>query len=188
MAAQTPSGPNSPESGPKYLLLGQVLRPHGVRGELRMRILTDYPERIADLGQVYIGTDVNADDPVAYRVLHMRMHQGYGLLLLDGIHNRDQAEFFRDLYAMVAIDNAVPLEDGEFYLYQLMGVVVRTAAGEELGPIIDIIETGANDVYVLESQRYGEVLFPVTDQTIVETNVPAGYIIVNLPEGLLPDA
>jgi 16S rRNA processing protein RimM len=89
---------------------------------------------------------------------------------------------------MVAIDNAVPLEDGEFYLYQLMGVVVRTADGEELGPIIDVIETGANDVYVLESQRYGEVLFPVTDQTIVETNVPAGYIIVNLPEGLLPDA
>ena len=94
MSTQTSIGPDSPESGPKYLLLGEILRPHGVRGELRMRILTDYPERITKLEQIFIGKGVDDDNVVAYRVKAMRMHQGYGLLQLDGVDNRDQAEFF----------------------------------------------------------------------------------------------
>ena len=187
MSAQTPIGPDSNEFGPKYLLLGQVLRPHGIRGELRMRILTDYPERITELEQIYIGTDVTADNAVAYQVQHMRMHKGYGLLQIEGVNTRDQADFFRKLYVMVAITDAVPLEDGEFYLYQVMGITVRTVQGEELGSVIDVIETGANDVYVLKSQQYGEILIPVTAETIVETNIAAGYIIVKLPAGLLPN-
>ncbi len=187
MARQAPIGPNSSESGPAYLLLGQILRPHGIRGELRVRILTDYPERIPELEQIYIGTDVNADNVVAYQVQQMRMHKGYGLLQLVGVNNRDQAEFFRQLYVMVAISDAVPLEDGEFYLYQIIGVTARSDEGVELGPVVDVIETGANDVYVLESQEYGEILIPVTAETVVETNIAAGYIVVKLPEGLLPN-
>ena len=88
---------------------------------------------------------------------------------------------------MVAIADAVPLEDGEFYLYQLMGLTVRTQQGQMLGSIIDLIETGANDVYVVNSEQYGEVLIPVTDETVIETNIQDGYILVSLPEGLLPN-
>lgn len=173
---------------PRYLLLGEILRPHGIRGELRMRILTDYPERIPKLKAVYIGSGIDADDIVAYSVEHMRIHQNYGLLKVAGVDNRNQAEDFRALFVMIDIENAVPLEEGEFYLYQLLGVNIQTEDGQSLGPIIEVIETGANDVYVVDSEDYGEVLIPVTDETIVSTDVDAGVIVVRLPEGLLPSA
>lgn len=185
MSANRKTGSGAP-SEPRFLLLGEILRPHGVRGEVRMRILTDYPERIAQLDQVYIADHVEAERPVAYRVQHMRMHQTYGLLKLKGIDNRDQAEFLRELHVMVAIEDAVPLEKGEFYLYQVIGLEAQTDSGEHLGPITDILETGANDVYIVSSPQHGEVLIPVTDETILSLDFDRGIATVKLPEGLLP--
>ena len=117
----------------------------------------------------------------------MRMHQGYALLQLDGITDRNQAEPLRQFMVLVDRDEAVPLEEGEFYLYQLIGLHVQTTGGEILGSIKDVLETGANDVYVVNSPRYGEILIPVTDETVVETDIEQGLVIVNLPDGLLPD-
>lgn len=171
---------------PRFLLLGEILRPHGVRGELRMRILTDYPERITQLEKVYLAEKPDSSDPDTYRVEHMRMHQSYGLLKLAGIEDRDEADRLRQLLVMVPLEQAVPLEDGEFYLYQLIGLEVRTTTGQTLGKITDVLETGANDVYVVESAVHGEVLIPVTSETVLKTDITAGFILVNLPEGLLP--
>ncbi|MBZ0299642.1 MAG: ribosome maturation factor RimM [Anaerolineae bacterium] len=173
-------------SRPRYLLLGEILRPHGVRGELRMRILTDYPERIAKLENVYIGESASTDSPVPYVVQHMRRHQDYGLLKLKGIDDRDQADRLRELKVMVAIEEAVPLEEGEFYLFELIGLEVRTTEGEILGRLTEVLETGANDVYIVESARYGELLIPVTDETILKTDIDQGFVLVRLPDGLLP--
>lgn len=171
---------------PEYLVIGEVLRPHGVRGELRIRILTDYPERIAELETIYLGADVESSSIKPYSVVGMRMHQNYGLLTLRGIDSRDKADRLRGLVIMVDIEHAVPLEEGEFYLYELLGLEVRTEEGETLGTITEIIETGANDVYVVDSPRFGEVLIPVTEETVLETNIGAGIVTVRLPEGLLP--
>lgn len=173
-------------SDPRFLLLGEILRPHGVKGELRVRILTDYPERIARLARVHIAESPDSDDPDIYAVQHMRMHQEYGLLKLKGIDDRNQADLLRSLYIMVPLEDAVPLEDGEFYLFQLIGLQVRTQEGEILGKLTEVLETGANDVYVVDSLNYGELLIPVTHETILETNIPAGFVLVKLPDGLLP--
>jgi 16S rRNA processing protein RimM len=170
---------------PRFLLLGEILRPHGVRGELRMRILTDYPERITQLEKVYLAEKPDSSDPDTYRVEHMRRHQSYGLLKLEGIDDRDEADRLRQLLVMVPLEDAVPLEDGEFYLYQLIGLSVRNTAGETLGRISDVLETGANDVYVVESTVHGEFLIPVTSETVLKTDIEEGFILVNLPEGLL---
>ncbi len=172
---------------PEYLLLGEVLRPHGIRGELRMRILTDYPERIIDLDYVYLGTSPSDSHPVRHTVEHIRFHQSYGLLKLDSVKDRTDAERFRQMFVMVHIDDAVPLEDDEVYLWQLIGMRVQTENGISLGTIKDVLETGANDVYILDSPQYGELLIPVTDETLLETNTDTGVITVVLPEGLLPD-
>lgn len=170
---------------PDYLVLGQVLRPHGVRGELRIRILTDTPEHIARLKVVYLG--LGPEDPVKpYPIESMRPHLDYGLLKLHGINTREKADRLRNLYIMVDIENAAPLEEGEFYLFELIGLEVRQEEGDPLGKITEIIETGANDVYVVDSPQYGEVLIPATEHTILETNIAGGYILVRLPEGLLP--
>jgi 16S rRNA processing protein RimM len=171
---------------PRFLLLGEILRPHGVRGEVRMRLLTDYPERIAQLEYVYIGSSPDAAEPARYVVQHMRMHQNYGLLKLETIDDRNAAERLRALMVMVTLEDAVPLEADEIYLYQLINLTVQTKAGETLGVITDVLETGANDVYIIDSPTYGEVLIPVTTETIVKTDIEAGIVIVQLPEGLLP--
>jgi 16S rRNA processing protein RimM len=171
---------------PRFLLLGEILRPHGVRGEVRMRLLTDYPERISQLEHVYIGSSPDAAEPVLYVVQHMRMHQNYGLLKLKTIDDRNAAERLRALMVMVTLEDAVPLEADEIYLYQLINLTVQTEAGEILGVITDVLETGANDVYIIDSPTYGEVLIPVTAETIIETDIEAGIVIVQLPEGLLP--
>lgn len=173
---------------PRFLLLGEVLRPHGVRGELKIRVLTDYPERIAQLDMVYVGDDPNADAAVGYRVENMRSQNEYGLLKLRGVDTRDQADTLRQMYVMVALEEAVPLEEGEFYIYQLIGLNVQTHNGQPLGTLTEVLETGANNVYIVDSPQYGEVLIPALDDTILSIDVEAGVMIVKLPEGTLPNA
>ncbi len=171
---------------PAYLLLGEILRPHGVRGELRMRLFTDYPERIASLKTVYLGDSPEDTLPKPYQVEGMRMNGTFGLLKLREIPDRTQADRLRGLFVLVDMEHAVPLEEGEFYLYQLLGAQVQTDAGETLGTLVDVLETGANDVYVIDSPQYGEVLIPVLDDVVINTDVAAGILVVHLPEGLLP--
>lgn len=182
-----PSSSAGGPTRPQYLLLGQILRPHGVAGELRVRVLTAYPERLPDMKTVYIGRGTDAPDVKSHAVEGVRFHQGYALVRLKGVADRVQADRFRQLYMMVAIEEAVPLEEGEVYLFQLIGMTVQTQDGQILGTITDVLETGANDVYIVDSPQYGEVLIPATDQTIIKTDAENRRVTVNLPEGLLPN-
>jgi 16S rRNA processing protein RimM len=170
---------------PQYLILGEVLRPHGVRGELRIRILTDYPERIVAGKTIYLGEDIEGK-ATPYQVEHLRTNKEFGLLKLRGIDDRDQADLLRQLLVLTELDDAVPLDEGEFYLYEMIGLDVQTEDGESLGTLVEVLETGANDVYIINSPRYGEVLIPAIEQTILKTDIDAGVMTVRLPEGLLP--
>ncbi|MEO0560936.1 MAG: ribosome maturation factor RimM [Chloroflexota bacterium] len=179
---------NSPNPSPKYLLLGQVTRPHGVRGELRIRILTDYPERIGKLQRVFTSRKADDKQPKPYVIEGMRMNKGHGLLRLEDINDRDTADRLRQHFILVSVEDAVPLGDDEFYLYQVLGMQIETGDGLKLGTIKDIIETGANDVYVVDSPTYGEVLFPITPETLIEHDIDNGVVYVNLIDGILPEA
>jgi 16S rRNA processing protein RimM len=172
---------------PAYLLIGEILRPHGVVGELKMRVLTAYPERLRELKTVFLADDPESASPDLYNLDQVRFHHEYALIKLKEIPDRTAAERFRELFVMVAIDDAIPLDEGEHYLFQLIGMTVETEAGESVGTLADVMETGANDVYVVESKEYGEVLIPATEHTILNTDTEARRITVRLPEGLLPD-
>lgn len=173
---------------PKYLLLGEVLRPHGVRGELRVRLLTDYPERISKLQSIYLGRNPDNESGIKrYGVEHMRMHQEYGLLKLVGVDDRDQADLLREQYVMVAFKDAVPLEEGEVYLFQIIGMQAVDEEGQDIGIITEILETGANDVYIIHSPRYGEVLFPAISENIIKIDSQSRIVTLRIPEGLLFD-
>lgn len=175
------------QAQPSYLIIGEVLRPHGVKGEMRMKIITDYPERVLhDLSHVYIGRDT--EEPAQrYEVQSARFHQMYILLQLKGLDDRDQVDALRGNLIMVDLDHAVPLDEDEFYLYELIGLTVKTQDGIELGTIIEVMETGANDVYIINSPRYGQLLVPAHDQTLVEIDLENEYVIMDLPDGILPD-
>lgn len=170
---------------PPYLILGKILRPHGIRGELRVQLLTDYPERIPKLKQIAIGDDITSPEIKFYQVEFMRLHQDYGLLKLKTIDDRNAAELLRDLLVMVKIADAVPLADDEVYLYQLIGMNIKTEAGEMLGTLVDVLETGANDVYIIKGDAYGEILIPAIPSVLLETNTQTNTITVRLPDGLI---
>jgi 16S rRNA processing protein RimM len=181
-----PSKKSSPKQ-PPFLLLGRVMRPHGIRGEVSIEVLTAYPERIVPDMRVYLGNDPkDASSAASYRVEHARKHQRHLLLQLEGIADRSAAELMRSQYVMVPLEDAVPLDEGEFYLFQVIGVAVYTDEDEHLGEVVDVIETGANDVYVVRGPR-GEVLLPAIDDCVLDIDIDAGKMTVHLLDGLLSD-
>ena len=170
---------------PKYLVLGEILRLHGIRGEVRMRMFTDYPERLLDLEAVYIGKSADDEHITRLGLKQVRFNKDYALLTLEGYSSRSASDRLRNKVVMVDIDHAVPLKDGEYYLFQLIGLKV-VADKKELGWIKEVLQTGANDVYVVESRAYGEILIPAHAETIAGIDFDAEIVTMSLPEGLLP--
>jgi 16S rRNA processing protein RimM len=111
----------------------------------------------------------------------------YWLMHLEGIDDREAADRLRGRYILVALGDAVPLEPGEVYLFQLIGLDVLTAGGARLGAVAEIIETGANDVLVVRGGPYGEVLLPVIEPVIKKIDLAARTLLVDPLPGLLPD-
>jgi len=172
------SDEGSTSSEPAFLAIGRVLRPHGVRGELRVEIHTDYPERFGVYGQVYLGPDY-----MRYEIEAHRFHQGRVLLKLREVIDRTAAEALRGQWVYIATEDAVPLAEGEVYLHQMLGLRVVTVEDEELGEVVDLIETGANLVYVVRGMQ-GETLLPDIPEVIERIDLEAGELVVRLMEGL----
>jgi 16S rRNA processing protein RimM len=119
-------------------------------------------------------------------VVSARRHLQYLILRLEGVEDRSTADLLRERYVMVPLEDAVPLEEGEFYLFQAIGLAVSTAEQEHLGEIVDVLETGANDVYVVQGPR-GEILIPAIADCILDIDIEARTMTVQLMDGLLGD-
>lgn len=167
-------------SEPKFLLVGEIIRPHGIRGDLAMKIMTDHPNHLLSLKTVYLGSDHQP-----YQIKLIRRHKTGMLLRLKGISDRDKAETLRKLRVYIHIADAVPLEDGQYFLYQLEGIQVITDTGQTLGRFTDYIETGANDVYIISSDTGEQILLPAIPDVIKHIDLDAGIMTVHLLEGLL---
>ncbi|MEW5719498.1 MAG: ribosome maturation factor RimM, partial [Chloroflexota bacterium] len=129
---------------PRHLIIGRVLKPFGVRGELKIEILTEFPERFASLRQVFLG-----DDAKSFSVESARLHSGAALIKLAGIDTPEVAATLREQLVYVALADAMPLPANRVYLYQLIGLRVTTTDGESLGAIAEVLDTRANDVYIV---------------------------------------
>jgi 16S rRNA processing protein RimM len=173
---------------PRYLLVGQVLRPHGVRGEVKVRILTDYPERLRLHTHLYLGPTAAEGAVQRYTVEAIRIQQDTLRLKLDGCDDRNAADALRGLFVQIPLEAAVPLEEGEYYYFQLIGVQVETEDGQILGEIVDVIETGANDVFVVRDKWGGEeVLLPDIPDVILALDIAAQRMTVRPLPGMLPE-
>ena len=180
VSTRVSSGSLQPELN--YLAIGRVIRAHGVKGEISVSVLTDFPERFETIERVYLGDEFEA---TAYRLEKYRWHKKNVLLTLAGIIDRNQAEQLRGQLVQVPIEEAVSLPQGSYYLYQLMGLQVLTTDGNNLGVIAGIIETGANDVYVVKKDGRQEILLPAIPDVIKSINIEQGQMIVELIEGLI---
>jgi 16S rRNA processing protein RimM len=161
---------------PQYLAVGRVLRPHGVRGELRLELLSDHPTHLSEVETVYIGKD-----HLPRRLLAFHVHRGVLLITIEGCEDRTEADRWRGAEVAVRLAEAAPLEAGEYYHHQILGLKVISDNDEELGTVAEIIQTGANDVYVVRGEA-GEVLLPAIKSVILKIEPPE--MIVHVPEGL----
>ena len=172
---------------PRYLAVGRVLRPHGVRGEVRVQVLTNFPERLEQRAAFYLAHPDSSEDVQRHPVEGMRFHQQLLLLKLEGCDDRNAAEELRDLLVQIPVEEAAPLEEGEYYHFQVIGVEVETESGEGLGREAEVLETGANDVYVVRGPR-GEVLIPAIESVVRVLDVEAKRMVVSPLPGMLDES
>jgi 16S rRNA processing protein RimM len=114
----------------------------------------------------------------------VRLHKGAALLKLKGCHNRAAVEGLRGQLVLIPIEEAVPLEQDEYYAHQIVGLAVWTASGEYLGTVDEVISTGSNDVYVVQGEGQ-EILIPAIEDVVLEINLAQGRLLVELLEGLI---
>ncbi|MFQ5886205.1 MAG: ribosome maturation factor RimM [Anaerolineae bacterium] len=170
------SGEHPARRVPRYLVVGKVVAPWGTRGELKVAILTDFPDRFRDLKRVYLG-----DEP--WTLEGHRRHGRWVILKLEGCADRNSAEKLRGELVQIPLEEAIPLSEDEYYIYQIVGLEVWTSEGEHLGRVSEVLFTGANEVYVVEGER-GEILVPAIEDVVKEVDLEGGRLIVEPLEGM----
>lgn len=159
------------------VLVGRVLRPRGLTGELQIEPITDFPGRFAAGEVLFLAGQ-------QYRLEYaLQRHDAWVVLKLVGIDSVADAEALRGVSIFVTRDRVPPLPQGQYYYFQLLEMEVYTSAGERLGQISEIMETGSNDVYVVTNGDQ-EVLIPALDDVITTVDVDARRMVVHLPDGL----
>ena len=166
------------ESSPDYLAIARIQRGRGLKGEVKALILTDFPERFSLLDEVYVG-----DEPRLVQLEYSRVARESVILKFGGYDDRTQADTLRGEHVWVPITDAVPLAEGVYYIYEIIGLTVRTVDGEYLGQVDDILFTGGNDVYVVKDGEH-EILIPMIEQVVRKVDLAQGEIRVKLIEGL----
>lgn len=142
---------------------------------------TDFPGRFAPGAELWI-----EGEQTPFTVEHSRWQKGQAVLKLNAIGDRDRADEVRGRYLRVPGTNLAALEEGEYYLFQLVGLNVVTEEGRSLGTVREVLQTGANDVYVVDTPR-GELLLPAIKDVVKRVDLKTGVITVHLLPGLMPD-
>ena len=169
-------------SEPGFLVVGRLLKPHGLKGELAMRIHTDFPERLQSGTEIYLG-----EAHTRMIIQTARWHNDVLLITFEGITDREGAEGLTSQWVMVREDDRPALPPGEYYHHQLIGLDVIDRGGQFYGKVAEILSTGANDVLVVVQEGKPELLIPTTDEVLVEIDLNKANIVVNLISGILPE-
>jgi 16S rRNA processing protein RimM len=173
----------SPQSGePVFLAVGRLRHPHGVRGEILMDVLTDFPERIKQGITLFVG-----DEYSPLRVTNFRWHRSEMLMTFEGYTTPETVGMFRNQTVFIRTAEVPELPVGEFYHHQLLGLLAYTAQGRSLGRVSAILETGANDILVVQGETGPEILIPFVDEIVISIDLEAGCLTVQPIPGLLPE-
>lgn len=174
------SSGSSSHAGIEFLVVGKLRAPHGVHGELMMEVITDFPERLHPGIQLYIG-----ENHRSYRLRSLRAHAKGLLVAFDGLETPEAAGVLRNHLVYVSTSSLPPLAEGEYYHHELIGLDVFSDEGSLLGKLVEIMDTAANDVYVVRPQIGADLLLPAIESVILNIDLAAGRITVHLLPGLL---
>ena len=177
--ADTKNAPGSPDGEPVYLVVGFLRRAHGVQGEMIMDLHTDFPERLRSGRKLFVG-----EERKPMTLSGARPHAKGMLVKLKGIETPEDVVPLRNQWVYVKATDVPSLPEGKLYQHELFGFQVMDENGDSLGELVEIIETGANDVYVVRNESGKEILLPAIPSVILELDSDRRLMRVHLLEGL----
>jgi len=160
-------------------VIGVVVRPFGIRGEMKTRVLSELPDRFRDLDRVTLAKPDRTE--AGMKVVSARPHQGHVLLKVEGVDTVEGADEWRGAEVRAVRMAAPPLDEGNYYVADLVGMEVRRTDGRSVGVVGDVVRYPAQDLLVV-----GDALIPAVRAIVVEVDMEARIITVDPPAGLLP--
>ncbi|NPA26555.1 MAG: 16S rRNA processing protein RimM [Chloroflexi bacterium] len=166
------------------VVIGRLRRPHGLKGEMILEVLTDIPQkRFLPGAVIYVGPR-----HIPLTIRSVRPLGEHLLLAFEGYPDRSAVEMFRNQWVTIPEEHVAPLHDeDEYYDFEVLGFQVQTEDGRPLGRLVEILETGANDVFIVEDETGRRVLLPVIQDVIRKFDFEKERILVRLLPGLLDE-
>lgn len=165
----------------QFLQVGVISSTHGIRGEVKVFPTTDDPSRFKKLKKVLLDT---GREQLELEVQSVKFFKQFVIVKFKGIDNINDIEKYKGKGLFVPREDAVPLDEDEYYIADLIGMEVFTEDGR-FGVVKDVMETGANEVYIVESDDHGEVLIPAIRQCILDVDVEERKMVIRLMDGLI---
>lgn len=170
----------------QYFEIGKIVNVHGVRGEIKVLPLTDDPKRFNKLKSAFISSKIS-ENMQTYNFEGVKFLKNFVIIKITGIENPDEANKLRDKFIIINREDAVKLPKDSFFVCDLINCEVYDENGDKLGVLIDVLQTGSNDVYVVRDVNKKELLIPALKSVVKEVSVEDRKIIVELPKGLIDD-
>ena len=164
--------------------IGQITSAHGIRGDVKVFPVTSEPDRFLDMERVLVAREGEEEHVTEYEITKASHFKNLILLHLKGVEDRNQAELMAGLSLWVRREDALPLDEDEYYFKDLLDCDVVDENGETVGTVVDVMETGANDVLVVEDASGKEILFPIIEDCVLDIDVEAQKITIRWMEGL----
>ena len=164
------------------LEIGQIVNTFGIKGFVKVNPFVDDILRFDDLEKVYIRRNKEIKE---LQVEEVKYHKNMVLVKFKGIDKVEDAELLRNFYLEVDRENAIELEEGEYFIADLLGMNVLTEENEELGKLEDVFNAGSSDIYVVKTEEGKQILLPAISEVVKEINLKENKIIVHLLEGLI---
>jgi 16S rRNA processing protein RimM len=165
----------------QFFRVGVITTTHGVHGEVKVFPTTDDPQRFKKLKQVILD---NGKERRELEITSVKFFKNLVILKFKGLDNINDVEKYKKADLLVTRKNAVPLKEGEYFIADLIGLKATSDEGEDLGVLSDVIQTGANDVYVFSKEGMQDLLVPKIPDCIKEVHIEEGTILVHLLPGL----
>ena len=166
----------------QFLQVGVITTTHGLKGEVKVYPTTDYPERFEEIKEVLLDT---GRTKMPLEIQSVRYFKNLVILKFKGINDINDIEKYKQCSLWVTRENATPLYEDEYYIADLIGCTVYLEDETEFGELIQVIETGANDVYVIKMTDGKEVLIPAIKDCILDVDIEAQEMTIHLMDGLL---
>ena len=164
------------------LRVGVITSTHGVRGEVKVFPTTDDAKRFKKLKTVILDTEKGQ---TTLEIEQVKFFKNMVILKFDGVDTMNEVEGWRQKDLLITRDQAIPLEEDEFFITDLIGLLVKDDTGAEVGTVKDVLETGANDVYVVALPNGKELLLPAIKDCILNVDIEAGEMTVHILDGLM---